>query len=239
MAELAWTARHPDLVVRIGVKKLLHSYKNRFEIREAIVTAFDGKQTWLRTNLPGLFRNWSLNNGAQVNSAGGITEREPVPDSIPAQASEWTCDPVNHHYLEQFLCLAEQRGIAVFWIVPPFSPVQQSHIRYSGLEAATTRFMQQAQTRHPRLVVVDGRHSGYKSSAFFDPAHLNRVGATTYSVSLGTLMNSYLDKPTAFPLWARLPDFQPTPSAPPLEDVGRSVGIASVNSAAASGVIRR
>ena len=74
MIDLAWQSRDFEVFARIAVKRLLWSEKNRFEIREAIVAGFRNEVTSLRMNLLGCFRNWKINNGAQVNPIGGITE---------------------------------------------------------------------------------------------------------------------------------------------------------------------
>ena len=226
MIDLAWQSRDFEVFARIAVKRLLWSEKNRFEIREAIVAGFRNEVTSLRMNLLGCFRNWKINNGAQVNPIGGITEDPPVPDSIPARTSTWACHPVNRFYVDRFLDLAERRKIAVFWVIPPFSPLRQSATRVDGLEAAATRFIEDVRARHPSVVIVDGRHSGYDKSTFFDPAHLNRAGATSLSASLGALINIYLDDRSALPSWVRLRNYAPTTTATPLEDIMASIDYA-------------
>jgi hypothetical protein len=65
-AELAWTARDPDVLTRTALSKLLHVLKDRFEVREGIVAALRSEEPWLRVRTLALERNWSLNAGAQV-----------------------------------------------------------------------------------------------------------------------------------------------------------------------------
>jgi hypothetical protein len=232
-AELCRVARDPDLFVRIVLNGLLHSVKNRFEIRDDIRTALRGESTVIRSFVPSLLRNWDVNAGAQVNPRGDYQEPAAPPDG--QRAGTWRCDEVNRVYLERLLELADRHGAAVFWLIPPFSPVKQAYLRFLGDDERFLRFVREVQARHPGVVVVDGRYSGYGRAQFVDGVHLDRDGATAYSAALAGLVNGYLADPSGFPRWLDLPRYRPTPSGAPLEDTAQS----SLALQAAAGAVRR
>jgi hypothetical protein len=220
-AELSWAARDPDLFVRVHLDKALHSFKNRFVIRESIAKALLGEETWLRTYLPGFVRNWNLNAGAQTNPKGNYKEGTYPPEDRQLPGT-WECDPVNREFLERTFNLAARHGVAVFWLLPPYHPIAQACSRYTGEASRFLEFVREVQTRHPDVIVVDGRYSGYDRFVFFDEAHLDRDGSAAYSATLAGCVSRYLADPAAFPHWLKLPDYRPTSPDPPFEDFWQS-----------------
>jgi hypothetical protein len=230
--ELAWTARDPDLFVRIVLDKLLHSQKSRFEIREAIVCSLQDKLTWLQTNRGGVIRNWNRHRGAQVNAKWPVQYRPMPPrEGIQPGQPKWPINSVNRAYLDRFFSLAERNDIPVFWVLPPMSPWYIECERWMGKASALQVVLQQAQARHPGLVIVDGRHSNYDGTVSNDSVHLDIDGATNLSAGLGQLANAYFEAPHAFPRWVELPPYRQIENRHPLETVAESIAIDRTNQA--------
>jgi hypothetical protein len=220
VAELAWTMRDFDFLVQNALNAALHSLKNRFEIRQNIQTTLKGEQTSLRVNTLGLLRNWAVNRGAQVMPKVVIEEKKPPPPiELPGT---WAADPINCEYLERLFDLARRNDVGVFWLLPPYSPfVQQVH-RYRGQERRFLGFVRSMHAKHPEVVVVDGRNSGYDRTRFMDDSHLNWEGGTVLSATLTDEIILYLDDPKSFPTWCKLPAFRETDPGAPREDFSLS-----------------
>jgi hypothetical protein len=230
-AELAWTACDPDLFVRVELNRALHAFKNRFEIRESVVKALRGEKTWLRTFLWDFLRNWNHNAGAQVNPKADRPDPVGPPPGVELPGT-WECDPVNRVYLERTFDLAARHGAAVFWLLPPYHPVNQAHSRHRGEERRFIRFVREVQARHPEVTVIDGRYSGYDRSVFFDEAHLDRDGAAAYTTALAGCVTRHLADPAAA-RWVKLPDYRPVPPDPSLEDLWQSRSVVQALTGAA------
>jgi hypothetical protein len=220
-AELAWTARDPDILTRTALRKLLHALKDRFEVRESILAALRGEEPWLRVHTLALERNWSLNAGAQVH------QKTPTQGGSEGNLPEWpwVCDPVNQAYLERTFDLAARHGIAVLWLIPPVRPDVVAGPAARARGAAFMRFVREVQDRHAGVVVVDARSSGYDRSVFYDALHLDRDGAEAYTEALARVVNHYLAGPGSFPRWSELPPYRPAAHGAPVEDVAQSCQI--------------
>ena len=227
--ELSYAARDPDFFIQVVLRKVLHSYKSRFELREHIVKAFEGESSWLRITTLGFLRNWKLNLGAQVNPKWDFKEADYPPDSRQLPGT-WAADAVNRRYLEQTFRLAREHGVAVFWLLPPYHPFTQSWSRYVGEERRFIAFVHGMQTRHPEVVVLDARYSGYDRSVFYDAAHLDIDGAVALSTSVAQVVNAHLDDPGNSPTsamhWVKIPSYRLTQPNVPLENVWSSRDIA-------------
>ncbi len=222
LAELSRVLREPDFFVRVTLNRVLAAVKNRFEIRENVLAALNNQPIHLRDVAPGFERNWTFNGGAQVHGKRSYQEGALPPDAEP-QVSDGSCDPVNAIYLERFLNLAKRRDITVFWVIPPFSPINQAWMRYLGEEAAFDRFLNLVQERHPELVVLDARYSGYVHDLFFDGVHLDGDGAAGFSVALARCVNLHLAAPGTSPRRVKLPAYRPFVGSTPIEVFGSSV----------------
>ena len=205
-ADLAWTMRDPDFFVRTVLNATLRSFNSRFEIRESIKSALSGMATWRRNAMPAIVHMWAQNQGAHVNVKVDFREDEYAPPG--EMPGVWSADPVNLEYLERLFALAARHGVAVFWLLPPYHPQHQSHSRYRGEERRYTRLVEEMRWRHPEVVVVDGRYSGYDRTLFLDDAHLDSEGGTALSCALAEQITAYVADPSAFPKWSKLPEFR-------------------------------
>ena len=215
--ELARDARSASLLVEILLGRLLPSYRDRLEIREAVRSAILGEEApTFATNRLAL-RNWGINRGAHLNSS-----RVPFPGDVSPEihkkllSDAWKCHRVNASYVDRILSLAEARQIPVYWLIPPLSPQLQARREQSGVDSAFVALVASMQAKHPGVTVVDGRHSGYDNSTFADHNHLNGRGAIAMSRDLATILGE------GRPRWVDLPRFVDRPGAFPIEDVDQS-----------------
>ena len=235
---LARECKDSGLFGLITAARLLPSYRDRTPIRAAILAAFGGGFSSPREAIAGRWRNAALNKGALVFPKNPAVADEVGPDEQSVYyPPAWSANPASRAYMDRFLALAESRGIPVFWIVPPISPKPQARREALGLDAAFTRFVAGMQARHRNVVVVDGRHAGYHAGLFVDQSHLDREGATTFSVDLAAIIARHLDGPPPADgaRWVSLPAFRPVPAGVPLEDI-RESAVAAAN---ARGGLRR
>ncbi len=102
-----------------------------------------------------------------------------------ASPDRWACDPIDAEILEKFTCWRPSEQIPIFMADSALgSEVSRPHICQSE-EACRARL---ATERHPDVVVLDARHSGYDGSVFVDPVHLDRRGAEVLTVDLAAIM---------------------------------------------------
>jgi hypothetical protein len=231
-AELCSSARDHCLFARIALEKALPSLSWRHPIRAAVVAALGGTETTLRTVNLTLARNLMVNAGAQVNDNSSYRPEEPDPPPGVAGGGTFTPDPVNVFYLRRAFRLAKERGVTVYWLVPPVHPHHQALLHHYGDEDRMTRFIRRVHARHPEVVVVDGRGTGFGGRLFLDPAHLNRDGALAYTASLADLLTR--DSSVPFPpgTWLTLAGPGAAPAGVPFEDTARSREIARAADAA-------
>src|SRR5262249_49405390 len=135
-----------------------------------------------------LWRNWNQNAGAQVIGKNPSFRDLPAPPAEPTRSGTWRPDPTNALYLRKFLELAARHGISVVWLLPPCSPGVQAIWDHSGDEALFDRFIRATGARHPNLVVVDARRSGFPPDLFVDGIHLDRDGALALSAEIADFL---------------------------------------------------
>ncbi len=217
--ELARDGGNAGMMIEIVLGRLLPSYRDRLEVREALVSALKGETApTFATNRLAL-RNWGKNLGAHLNSS-----REPFSGEVsPAihkklLSDGWKCHKVNALYVDRLLALAESRAIPVFWLVPPLSPALQDRRERSGADRDYVALIRSMQAKHPGVTVVDGRHSGYENAVFADHNHLNGRGAVALSHELARIVAS----PSGPSRWVELPRFRDWPLDVPAEDVDQS-----------------
>jgi hypothetical protein len=205
-ADLAFTSRDADFFVRTSLGAALQTVNARPEIRSNIVTALQGLPSGLRLLSARFLDNWAQNQGASVNAKAEY-EVGPYPPTgeIPGK---WAPDAVNVRYLVRLFELAKRNDVVVFWLLPPYHPFTQAHSRFRGEERRFAVFVQEMHVRHPEVMVVDGRYSGYDGSRFVDEAHLDAEGGTSLTFTLAELIDSYFADPAHFPKWCKLPDFK-------------------------------
>ena len=204
---LAMTAGAPDFFTASMLAKLLPSCKCRFEIRESIRGALEGRRAspWPRESA--IWATWKNQSGAQPmpsNPARPPSHPQLVADLSPAR---WACDPINAAYLDRFLELAGSRDIPVFWVILPLSPEIHASRAVSGSDEAYDRFARAALDRHPGVTVLDGRRSGYDGSAYIDALHLDRRGAKVLTNDVADLLDDRLKHKAPAPRWVDLPAF--------------------------------
>lgn len=183
----AMTTLDAPLALEIAIGKSLPSMRFRYEIRNVIEAALEGRPAPSRRAHSSHVRNWERNAGANVVAGQPVDFAETL--NSPAFGSywptTWRCHPINNTYIERFLALADARSIPVIWLMPPVHPEVQRRRDGGGLSAQYEQFVRDLQTRHPRLLVFDARHSGFPESAMADLTHLNRDGAIALSAIVG------------------------------------------------------
>ncbi|WP_406696110.1 hypothetical protein V5E97_34465 [Singulisphaera sp. Ch08] len=224
-AELCWTAKDPNLVASIGLRSVLHSVRQRHEIRAHVMAMLGGKPTGQRDVAPALWRNWNTNDGGQANPKVEPFADVVVPESHPIKSGTWRCHPVNETYLHRFVELAQSHGIKVYWMLTPVTPGTFSHWVHSGDEQLFVDYVQQQQARFPGLVVLDARQSGYERSVFVDGVHLDRDGAAALSAGVSQALQVSISESKSKSertTWIKIPAFDDQLPRVAIEDVTES-----------------
>jgi hypothetical protein len=211
--DLAWTSRDPDFLTTVLVSQLLPSCKARYEVRNRIMAALRAQPDMTPQVGRYVRRNWKANLGTQVMQRSAEFEakhpgerlksapRPPTPEQVAKS------DPLDA-YSRRFLALAAAHGIRVFYLLPPVSPgLQESRIQ-SGQDTNDTIIARKLQALEPRLVLVEGRQTGYPTETYFDPVHLNEEGARRFSADVAAVLNRYLAGPTPTNLCVNLPPYR-------------------------------
>ncbi|SIO60088.1 Protein of unknown function [Singulisphaera sp. GP187] len=208
--DLGWTARDPDFTAEVLLAKAFPSILNRFDIRNAVMATLDGKACSLRK--PTLTSLWNRvnNQGAMILAPKNSPPTELTPtDHEWFAPSAWSYQQINTLYVRRLLKLAAAHDITVFLLVPPLDARLQQLRQDKGLSASFEEFAKGLQAHHPNLVVVDGAHSGYPSSAFADAMHVSRPGAISLTCGLGEILRPYLEGgPRPASRWFVLPPYR-------------------------------
>jgi hypothetical protein len=219
--ELCWTSRDPCLFLHVATHRLIPSVRAREVLRLALTTRLGGGQPAWGRDVEPLRRDWARFDGALVSPS-----RPGLAYDFAAKRLEifpfWYLDPINAHYILEFLDLAGARRIPVFLLVPPMMPGLQAECERSGFDARYTLFLDRLRARYPGLVVVDGRRAGYDPAVFTDPNHLGREGAFVFSQEVGDILRRHLDAPSATPRLVDLPPYRPRPVDLDATDLARS-----------------
>lgn len=227
--ELASRQADPGYFPRLMVACLVPTVRIRSEVRAAVLAALDGRPVSQRG--PGLAyaRNRRVNRGAVVNPKNPAFRELPAPAESAAEAAGWWCQGANGHFLRRFLNLARERGIAVYWVMPPLSPSLQTKFDRERRDEVYLRFVRRLVDRDPNVTVVDGRHSGFPPTVFVDPVHLDKDGAASWSRALAAVL--------AHPdgRWVELSTNRIGTPGAGVEDVYQSAAVLS----ASEGVVRR
>ena len=219
LLELAGTARDPGFFARTALTRLLHSYRRRSQVREALFAAFRGEPAAAPDEvLLAEWRNWNVNLGAFLIPYRLKTAELDASVRADLVPTPWTPHPVNVAYVRRLLALADAHAVPVYWVLAPVAPHLQAIYDQSGLDSAHVRFVRANIARSPGVVVLDGRRAGYPREAFGDPIHLNVFGANAFSLDVAAALR---DRP-AGPRWVELPAYRERPIEVPLEDLGQS-----------------
>ena len=207
--ELLQVTRNAPFVASTMVGRLLPSLRARLEIQSSVTGALRGDADRVRAINPVLWRNWSVNGGANVASA-----RVPFDGEVTSQVRRqlytelFYVDPANAQAIEQTLQLADDRRIPVFWVLPPISPKLQSLRDQSGADRLHDEFLRSIIAQHAGgVTVLDARHSGYPAASFVDATHLNRRGALALSDAVADIVAAGARSPqkaVSIPGWIEL-----------------------------------
>jgi hypothetical protein len=227
--ELGWITGRAQLGLATLTARLLPSLQARLEIRSNIMSALNGTPDPLQEINRVLWRNWSVNSGANVATLDSPYRGELSPEIRERlHPDRWYVDQVNAEGIHRLLRLAGERGIRVFWLLPPISSGLQEWRERSGAEAHFERFVRSFQRRYPRVVtVLDARRIAPDPSLYVDATHLSGRGAVVLSRSVATVLKAELPRHSRdrSGAWIELQPPPPDPRRggdPPLEDVERS-----------------
>jgi hypothetical protein len=226
--ELFQITRKSSLMISMLAGRLLPSLRCRIEIRSIVLSALRGETDRVHDMNRTLWRNWTVNRGANIANFDSRYEEKVTPEvARRMQTDIFHVDRMNAEAIERLLRLAGDRNIPVFWLLTPLTPGLQAFRDESGSEAAYERFVRSSQARHPRsLTVLDARRAAYPPSFFVDSTHLNGRGAIALSRAVATALEAELGQSDRATVrrWIALksPDDQPDVLALRLEDVERS-----------------
>lgn len=222
--DLAWESPNASLCGTMLADWLLPSYQARYQIRSGFLAALAGRKTSTREDIQTHWRNWVANKGAQVmpkNPEGRVNPAFLFKEVYYPE--HWWCDPVNARYMRRFLKLARKEGIPVFWLLAPIQPAVQTKREQVGLDERYMKIVRHALRDFPNLVVIDGRHAGYRPEVFVDYSHLDHEGAGALSTGVASILNEYLSGGgNSENRMVALPPYQDSEKSRSLEDVSQS-----------------
>ncbi len=166
---------------------LLPSVQSRLEVRSCIEAALKGTRDPIQEINRVLWRNWSVNEGANVAMLNSTYRGELSPEIRERlHPDRWYVDPSNVEGIERLLRLARDRDIRVYWLLPPISTGLQEWRERSGAEAKFEGFVRAYQKRYPRVVtVLDARRVAPDPTLYVDATHLSGRGAIVLSRAVG------------------------------------------------------
>lgn len=162
------------------------SYKARDEIRRGLIVALRGGRAAAFDASIRRRRELAEGRGSVVAPSRPEFADDPRPGGVIA--SDWRPRPENVRNVRRLLALAEARGIAVRWVVPPTSPAERERRRRSGLEAAYYGFLGRLRAEFPGLVVISMSGLELDRTSFVDPIHLDGRGASTLTSAVAAAM---------------------------------------------------
>ena len=218
--ELYRTSKSSSVGVALALGRL-PSVRRRLEIREAILSALDGKasKTFLRNQI--CLRNWTVNDGANVARKHPEFQGEVSEAAHQDLLSDrFIAHKVNIQYAHDIVNLARSHSIASYIVLAPNCRAIQQRRNDSGAEGKYEAFARSLQEIDPRLTVVDARDSDYPDSVFVDPTHLDRDGAVALSEDLAEVLNHDREVGSQeVKRWVKLPKYHERPLNPALEDI--------------------
>ncbi|WP_435009067.1 hypothetical protein P12x_000317 [Tundrisphaera lichenicola] len=205
--DLAWASKSGGFLAGATLSKLLPSYQWRFEVRNSIRAAFEGRSLSNRAALATYRARWARESGAHPMPPGRV--RYPTEATLIDGVSPetWTCEPRNRRYLERFLELAASHQITVYWLIPPLCPEAHARREARGSDRLYGEFVRGIVAKHPNVVVCDARPSGYDNSVHTDHLHLDRRGAAVLSADLASVLADRRGGAEPGPAWVEMPDF--------------------------------
>ena len=186
--------------------RVLPSFRCRGQIRETLLTVFQGQSGVNPENNRPLRRNWRVNGG------GILLAKQPgFHGDVPPQwigdllSADLAVQPENARWVRRLIRLAAEYNITVYWLLPPNSSKVIAARDGNGVHARYDRFARGLLAMFPNLSVIDARHAGYDNSLFIDPVHLDRDGAVALSSAVADLLQNALSHSEAVPRWVDLP----------------------------------
>jgi hypothetical protein len=227
--ELGLISRRPETAASALVGCLLPSLRSRLEIRSNLLAALGGHSDPLHDINRLLWRNWIVNDGANVASFHPGYHGELSPEiEERLHPSAFFVDRSNAEGLERLLRLADGRKIRVFWLLPPLSAGLQALRDRSGSESQFEKWVRSFQASYPRSVtVLDARRVVTDPAMFVDATHLSGRGAIALSHSVGKALKAEIARPVtpSEPRWIVLEASSEDPHAEPtlpIEDIDQS-----------------
>ncbi len=220
-AELAWSARDASFFGTILVRTILPSYHARREVRSGLGQLVRKGDTTAWRQQRAQERNWRLNRGTLVMAPKAANPTRITPERMNDPCEEWSPDPVSSDYLRKFLALAAEKGIRVFWVIPPTSPEHEGLRVKTGQHAYYTKLAEDLRAEFPGMVVIDGRAPGYGRGVFIDDSHLDRVGAVAFTSDVAEAVAGGLAGESGR-WWVSLPPFRERPAPGLVEDMDES-----------------
>ena len=211
--ELARDAERPELFGEIATARALPSYRYRHALRGAFLAPLKGSQPESQTPALSKLQTWTAHSGHEPRTPNGAFDGRMEPElEKRVYSSPWLVEAAFEKGLRRLVKLAADRGIAVYWVVPPISPLAQERREALGLDAPHTRNLQAILSRMANTTLIDARTSGYPASAFFDSCHLNAEGAATLSSQIGQVLirqrngERFPDRWVTLPRWPNKTD---------------------------------
>jgi len=226
--ELLRMTRRVPFMVSTLIGRLLPSFRSRLEVRSNLLAALRGETDPLHAINRVLWRNWTVNAGANVTAANSPYQGEVAPEvERQLHTNRFHVDRTNAEAIERLLKLAAQRKIPVFWLMAPLSPNLQALRDQSGAEAKYEQFVRTIQARYPQVMtVLDARRAAYPPQLFIDATHLNGGGGIALSRSVATMIGSELSRrhSTTSAGWIALdpPSARPAGFEVPIENLEES-----------------
>ncbi len=224
LLDLAAMTGRGGLWLRLAAGRLIPSLRSRLEVRSWIIATLGGETNPISATNRVLWRNWSVNQGANLASA-----QSPFDGRLDAQVADrlhtdrFHVDRTNALAIDRMLSLAAREHVLIYWLLPPISPALQARRDQSGAEGEFEAFIQANLARHPNAVVLDARRSGFTNALFCDPTHLNVRGAVILTDLVTRALTSSAHEPRWLPLESLKEPLPPEPAG--LEDVEESKAI--------------
>jgi len=100
--------------------------------------------------------------------------------------------PMNDYYLRRILALAQEHGVQVFWVTPPFPQRVIDGRAPSDYEAQLVRYLSEFESRG-ELTVLRGGFVQYPDEMFRDDLHLNAAGVVRLACELSAVRGPVVD----------------------------------------------
>ena len=148
--ELSLIGRRAELFASTILGRLLPSLRSRLEIRSGWMAASRGETDRLHEINRVLWRNWTVNDGANVAHLHSGYQGELPPEvEKRLHPSTFHVNRSNVEGLERLLRLADERHIRVYWLLPPLAAALQAVRDQSGAEAKFEAFVRSFQRAIP------------------------------------------------------------------------------------------